>query len=51
MLIFWREIFVVLIFLLQTESEVASSLPKFVINHGVVSQGEVQKLLNESMVR
>ena len=29
----------------------ASSLPTFVINHGVVTPAEVQKLLNESMVR
>lgn len=33
-----------------SESEVARYLPNFVINHGVVSQAEVQKLLNESMV-
>lgn len=31
-------------------SEVAGHLPNFVVNHGVVSQAEVQKLLNESMV-
>lgn len=35
----------------QSESEVARHLPNFVINHGVVSQAEVQKLLNESMVK
>lgn len=33
-----------------SESEVARHLPNFVINHGVVSQAQVQKLLNESMV-
>ncbi|KAJ7340119.1 Alpha-1,6-mannosylglycoprotein 6-beta-N-acetylglucosaminyltransferase A [Desmophyllum pertusum] len=31
-------------------SEVSSHLPSFVINHGVVTPMEVQKLLNESMV-
>ncbi|KAL9957677.1 hypothetical protein ACROYT_G034601 [Oculina patagonica] len=31
-------------------SEVARHLPSFVINHGVVTPVEVQKLLNESMV-
>jgi len=31
-------------------SEVAKYLPSFVINHGVVTPMEVQKLLNESMV-
>ena len=29
----------------------AKHLPSFVINHGVVTPVEVQKLLNESMVR
>lgn len=35
----------------QSISEVAKHLPSFVINHGVVVPVEVQKLLNESMVR
>ena len=35
---------------LQSASEVSSHLPSFVINHGVVTPMEVQKLLNESMV-
>ena len=35
----------------QSISEVAKHLPSFVINHGVVTPVEVQKLLNESMVR
>lgn len=39
-----------LLIFFQSESEVARHLPNFVINHGVVSQAEVQKLLNESMV-
>ena len=43
--------FMMLLFSLQNPSEVAKYLPDFVVNHGVVSQAEVQKLLNESMVR
>ena len=35
----------------QSTSEVANYLPSFVINHGVITPMEVQKLLNESMVR
>ena len=35
---------------LQNSNDIASHLPSFVINHGVVTPMEVQQLLNESMV-